>query len=421
MAKSGLVPDPRVTVFPPAEITSIDAEHEVDPREVGLYPEDIEAIWGAVVRHYQTGLHPALALCIRYQGRVILRRALGHLRGNEPPGAGAGPLEPLRHDALFNVYSSTKAITAMVIHLLDQRRLLHLDDPVADYIPAFARHGKEDITIRQLLTHRAGIPALPGDRFELSMLQRPGEVIELLCDARPLSVPGRRLAYHALTGGFLLGEIVERVTGRPLRRFLDEEIAAPWKLGTFNYGVPPERAGEVARNALTGPQLPPIAWMFQRSIGVDPATAVAYANDPIFLTSVVPAGNLITTSDGGCRFFEGLRLGGTLEGVQIFEPRTVRRALAEQSFLEMDSSLGLPVRYSMGFMLGGDVFSVYGPRTTRAFGHVGFSNVLLWADPDRELSAAYLNTGKPFATLDQLAWLAVPRAIAQRLDARRGR
>jgi CubicO group peptidase (beta-lactamase class C family) len=214
---------------------------------------------------------------------------------------------------------------------------------------------------------------------------------------------------------------VERVTGRPLRRFLDEEISVPWKLGTFNYGVPPERAGEVACNALTGPQLPPIAWMFQRSIGVDPATAVAYANDPIFLTSVVPAGNLITTSDGGCRFFEGLRLGGTLEGVQIFEPRTVRRALAEQSFLEMDSSLGLPVRYSMGFMLGGDVFSVYGPRTTRAFGHVGFSNVLLWADPDRELSAAYLNTGKPFATLDQLAWLAVPRAIAQRLDARRGR
>jgi CubicO group peptidase (beta-lactamase class C family) len=418
MARSGIVPDPRVQVFPPEEVTSIDEEHEVAPREVGLEREDIEAIWGAVIRHYRTGLHPALALCVRYRGRVILRRALGHLRGNMPETTDDAFLKA-GHGALFNLYSGTKAITAMVIHLLDQRRLIHLDDPVADYIPEFARHGKEDITIRQLLTHRAGIPALPGEHFELSMLQRPREVIELLCDARPLSVPGRRLAYHALTGGFLLGEITERVTGRSLRAFLKEEIGDPWSLGVFNYGVPPEVVPEVARNALTGPQLPPISWMFQRSIGVDPATAVAYANDPIFLTSVVPSGNLITTPDGACRFFEGLLRGGTLDGVQVFEPRTVRRALAEQSFLEMDSSLGLPVRYSMGFMLGGDVFSVYGPRTPRAFGHVGFSNVLLWADPDRELSAAYLNTGKPFATLDQLAWLAVPRTLVQRIDARR--
>lgn len=416
MAESGLFPDPRVRVFPPEEVTSIDHEAEVDPREVGLQRGDIEAIWGSVVRHYQTGLHPSLALCIRRRGRVVLRRSIGHLRGNVPAGQGpAEPLAPLRHDSLFNLYSGTKAITAMVIHLLDQRRLIHLDDPVADYIPAFARHGKEDITIRQLLTHRAGIPALPGSQFSLEMLHRPGEIIDLLCDARPMSVPGRRLAYHALTGGFLLGEIVERATGRDLRRYLAEEIAVPWGLGTFNYGVPAGQLDQVAQNALTGPQFAPASWMFARSIGVDLPTAVRYANDPLFVTATVPAGNLITTSDGACRFFEGLLRGGTLDGVQVFEPRTVRRALAEQSFLEMDSSLGLPVRYSMGFMLGGDYFSVYGARTARAFGHVGFSNVIVWADPDRDLSVAYLNAGKPFFTLGQLAWLEVPRTIAHRI------
>lgn len=419
MNMDAFVPDPRVRVFPAEEVTRIDRASEVTPGEVGLRTEDVDAIWDAVLRHYATGLQPAIALCLRYRGRTLLHRSVGHLRGNLPPGQGnAGALVQAEPGSLFNIYSSTKAITAMAIHLLDQRRLIHLDDPIADYIPDFARHGKEDVTIRQLLTHRAGIPALPGERFELSMLERPQQVIELLCDARPLSVPGRRLAYHALTGGFLLGEILERVTGRSLRRFLEEEISAPWKLGTFNYGVPPERVGEVAQNALVGPQLPPVSWMFKRSIGVDPETAVAYANDPIFLTSVVPSGNLITTADGACRFFEGLLRGGTLDGVQLFEPRTVRRALAEQSFLEMDSSLGLPVRYSMGFMLGGDVFSIYGHHTPRAFGHVGFSNVIIWADPDRELSVAYLNTGKPFATLDQLTWLNIPRTIARILTDR---
>lgn len=416
MNVDALVHGPRVRVFPAEEVTRIDSEGEVDPKEVGLQREEIDTIWSTVLRHYATGLHPAISFCLRYRGRRIMHRSIGHLQGNLPPEQGnTGPLVQAEPTSLFNLYSGSKAITAMVIHLLDQRKLIHIEDTIADYIPEFARHGKEDITIRQVLTHRAGIPALPGDRFHLSMLEHPQQIIEMLCDARPLTVPGRRLAYHALTGGFLLGEIIERVTKRTLRQFLEEEISIPWKLGTFNYGVAPEQAKEVAQNALVGPQIPLVSWLFKRSIGVNPRTAVTYANDPIFLTSVVPAGNLITTADGACRFMEGMLRGGELDGIRIFEPKTMHHALAEQSFLEMDSSLGLPVRYSMGFILGGDTLSIYGHRTPRAFGHVGFSNVLIWADPDRELSAAYLTTGKPFATLEQLTWLNVPRTIARLL------
>jgi CubicO group peptidase (beta-lactamase class C family) len=159
--------------------------------------------------------------------------------------------------------------------------------------------------------------------------------------------------------------------------------------------------------------LPLISWFFARSVGLSLEQAVSAANDPRFLTAEVPSGNLITTPREACRFFEALRQGGTLDGARVFDPRTIRRATAEQSMMQMDGSIGLPVRYSMGFILGDEHLSPYGPRTDHAFGHVGFSNVLLWADPVREISVAYLNTGKPFVTAGQLAFLGVPRAISQ--------
>ena len=89
---------------------------------------------------------------------------------------------------------------------------------------------------------------------------------------------------------------------------------------------------------------------------------------------------------------------GTLDGTQIFERKTVRRAIAETSYLEVDTTLMMPVRYSMGFMLGGDYLSFYGMGTPRAYGHLGFTNVLAYADPERDISVAFANTGKPFLT-----------------------
>ena len=92
-------------------------------------------------RHYATGLHPAIGLCLMYRGEIVMERAIGHLRGNGLP---PGDLVPIRHDSLFNLYSCTKAISAMLIHLLDERGLLHIGDPVAEYLPEFARNGAGD-------------------------------------------------------------------------------------------------------------------------------------------------------------------------------------------------------------------------------------------------------------------------------------
>lgn len=409
-----LLPSPiHVRAFPPEQVTR-RADGEVDPRAVGLEPAHVEAMWGSVVRLYETRLHPAIALCVRRKGQVVLDRAIGHVRGNAPGDPKDGPRVQATPATLFNFFSASKAVTAMVIHLLDEKRLLHLDDAVVEYFPEFGKHGKEGVTIRQILTHRAGIPAIRDVKVDVSLLTDRAKLLSVLCDAKPLSVPGRRLSYHALTGGFILGEVVERVTGKDVRRVLREEVLAPLGFETFDYGVTEARIPEVAVNAFTGlPAFPPQSWALERSLGLDVREATKVSNDPRFLTAIVPSGNVIGTANEASRFFELLRAEGELDGVRVFDRRTVRRAVREQTYLEIDSFLGMPVRYGMGFMLGGDRFSPYGPHTTTAFGHVGFTNVVAWSDPERELSVGLMTSGKPFITPGQIAWLRVARTIAR--------
>lgn len=405
----------RSRVFPPDEVTSLEGSVEVEPEAGGLRRADVEAIWGSVVSLYETGIMPAIALCLRRHGAVVIDRAIGHARGNEPRARKGALKVQAKPTTLFNLFSASKAVTAMLIHLLDERGDIHLDDAVAEYIPEFGKHGKQWVTIRHVLTHRAGIPTVPGYRFDVDVLSRPDEILRLLCDTKPTSAPGRRLAYHALTGGFVLGEIVKRVTGRDIQTFLTREIRKPLGFGSFHFGIPEAKRGAMAENVLTGPPtLPPASWLLTRALGVSHEDAVALSNDPRFLSAVVPSGNIFATADEVCRFYELLLRGGELDGKRIFDRRTIKRAVAEQTYLEMDLTIGLPIRYGMGFMLGGQTFSLYGPETPHAFGHQGFTFVTTYADPDRDISTCLMTTGKPFLTWKAAYWWNVVRTIANR-------
>ena len=347
---------------------------------------------------------------------MVLDRSLGHLRGNapfDPPDAHRVMASP---STLFNLFSASKMVTAMLVHLCDERGLLHLDDPVAYYLPEFGQHGKDRITLRHVLTHRAGIPRIPPQFADVGLLERPQEILTLLSSQRPTFRAGRRLAYHALTGGFVLGAIVERVTGKSLRDVMRDEILAPLKFDAFNFGIAPERLHEVAINAFTGPPIvPPLSTVLRRALSVEFVEAVRVSNDPRFLTCVVPAGNIIATANEASRFMQLLLDGGTLDGVRVFETRTIQRAVAEQTYLEVDFTLGAPIRYSMGFMLGGRIASLYGLRTQRAFGHVGFTNVFVYADPSRDLAVALMTSGKPALSPGLARTLLVMQTIAHRI------
>jgi len=408
------VPGARVKAYPAAEVTRIAGTEEA-PESGGLTRGDVEAIWGAVESLYATGLHPAIGFCLRRRGHVMLDRTIGHRRGNSPQHGEEVERVVASPEDLFCLFSASKAITGMVVHLLDDRGLLHLDDAVAWHIPEFGQGNKEHITIRHVLTHRAGVPNIPEKYLTLDILRDNARIVRLLCEAEATWYPGRQLAYHPLTGGYILGELVRRVTGRDIRTFLAEEILEPLGFKHCNYGVAPEEVDQVAEHAWTGlPVAPPWSWLVKRALGVSYHDAVRFSNMDDFKTAVIPAGNVMATPNEACRFYELLRQHGTLDGVKIFEPRTIMRAIAEQTYLEFDMTLGVPMRYAMGFFLGDRVLSVYGPNTTKAFGHLGFTVVNAWADPEREISVSVMTTGKPLVTPGQFYFWNVGRVISER-------
>jgi CubicO group peptidase (beta-lactamase class C family) len=400
--------------YPPQAVTSLEGSREGDPREAGLTREAVDAIWASAVRLYDSGLHPALTLCVRRNGKVVLDRAIGHVRGNSPDDPPGTPLVQATPRTLFNLYSASKCVTAMLVHMLQEQRLLDIDKPVAEYIPEFGKHGKDRVTVRHVLAHRAGVPNVPGVEISLEVAQDPKAVVDIICNAKPISKPGEKLAYHALTMGYIVGEIVSRVSGKDLRTLLHDQIQGPLGFEHLNFGVKPEEVPLVAENAFTGaPAFPPYSWMLERSLGISLADAVKLSNDPRFLTGVVPSANIITTANEASRYFQLLLDEGELDGTRIMERHTVRRAVQPQNRLEYDTFMNMPVRYGLGFMLGHRWISLYGHDTPRSYGHIGFTAVTVWADPERKVAAALMTSGKPFITPGQVLWINVARTVSR--------
>jgi CubicO group peptidase (beta-lactamase class C family) len=369
---------------------------EVDPAEGGMSDEGVQRIWDSAIGLYRSGVHPAVQVCVRRQGVVVLDRAVGHAKGNGPGDSEDADKLPATPETPFLIYSGAKAITAFVVHMLIERDLIAIDAPVCEYIPEYSRHGKEGITVGHVLAHRAGVPNLPRDALDLDNVGNPEHLCEILCDAKPFSRPGQLLAYHAVSGGFILGEIVHRVTGRDIRQVLADEILDPLGFRWGNYGVAEEDVGEVALNYVTGaPTAPPLSTILTRALGMPLDQLVEATNGPRFLTGIVPAANVVTTANELSRFYEIMRRGGELDGVRVLKPETLSRALEEQSHLEIDFSLGFPTRFSYGLMLGARLLSLYGRDTQHAFGHLGFTNMLAWADPERAIAVAVMTNGKP--------------------------
>jgi CubicO group peptidase (beta-lactamase class C family) len=389
-------PDPLRRIRLPRNLGAITRRGPEEPaRAGGMTKASVDRIWRAGLDLYRSGVHPALQLCVRRNGHVVLNRSIGHARGNgphDPPDAERVLATP---DTPFCVYSTSKAVTALVVHKLHERGLISIEDRVSEHIPEYGLHGKEDITIAHVLAHRAGVARIPKELLGLDNLADRELLVKGLSGVKPSYRPGRLLAYHAVSGGFILGEIVERVTGRTIRDVLREELLDPLGFRWMSYGVAPEDVPEVGLSYVTGPPLlPPLSTLVTRVLSEPLDKVVEISNDPRFLTGIVPSANVVTNAEELCRFFEVFRRGGELDGVRVMELETLRRALTEQSHLEIDFSLLFPTRFSYGLMLGAQVLSLYGLDTQHAFGHLGLINIMGWADPERALSGALITSGK---------------------------
>lgn len=386
---------------------------ETDPRSVGLTPDDVEAIWSAVVRAYRTGAHPAMALCLRRDGQVVLDRAIGHARGNGPDDTPATPKVLATPETPFGVFSASKAVTATLIHLLSEQGALQVSDRVADHVPEFGANGKADITIAQVLSHRSGLPLLPDGALDLDVLCDNPRLMDLIYAMAPATQPGARQAYHAISGGFILGEVVRRVTGTGIDTFLAGSILEPLGFRWLQYGAAPTDVPKIALNYSIGRQFAPR--VETKALGSPLAGLIAMSNDPRWSSVPMPAANTVSTANELSRFYELLRCGGELDGVRVLEEATLRHALGEPGRAELDGTLRLPVRFSGGFMLGAKRIGPFGPDTANAFGHPGLVYMPAWADPDRALSGALLTTGKAVAYRGLGAFLDVMTTISKRV------
>ncbi|TDT44118.1 CubicO group peptidase (beta-lactamase class C family) [Halospina denitrificans] len=376
-------------------VTEIDDELETEPARVGAEPRAVEAVWERVQALYRTGTHPGIQITLRHRGEVLLQRALGHSQGNGPHDRPDGPKVPMTTETPVCYFSASKAVTALLIHILAEDGLINLLEPVSYYCPEFARNGKKHITIHQILSHRGGIPGLPSDT-PIEALWDEQRIWNLLCDARPIQADDSKVAYHAITGGYVLGELVRRVTGESIDTLLDRRLRQPMEMRYFTYGINHDQLLDLAWNYATGPKLVfPMSWIVRRALGGDIDTVAEVSNDPRFQEAVIPAGNLCGTSEEMGRFFQMMLNGGTWNGRRICAESTVVGAIQASGSMQLDRTMMVPMRFSAGFMLGADPVGLWGQHSSEAFGHVGLINKWCWADPARDISVSLINTGIP--------------------------
>jgi CubicO group peptidase (beta-lactamase class C family) len=397
-----------------AQDESIMASGELD----GWLHPDFIAVAKALrsqLRRYDGGA----AVCVYHHGRCVV-----DLWGGARDRAG----RPWQRDTMAPSFSTTKGVASTLVHIMVDRGLLDYDERVAHYWPEFGQAGKQDITLRQVMSHQSGLYHIRQMIDHADRMIDWQHMVHAIERARPIHPPGERTGYHGLTYGFLVGEVLQRVTGRGFSSLVDTELAQPLALDGLYVGAPVEalpraaelmwpRAMDLFRRVPTGKAtrwLGSVAQggtaMMRRAldgIGVDfdleslldalaprGISSFEFDSDDT-LRAPIPAGNGLFTARSLARMYAALAGGGQLDGVRILSRETLGRAIERQTPTSAQAVLPFDMRWRLGY---------HGIATSRgspykAFGHFGFGGSGAWADPSRELAVGLIvncGMGTPF-------------------------
>lgn len=370
----------------------------------------------SVLRRQLQSYPGGAAVCVYHRGQCVV-----DLWGGTRDRAG----NPWEAGTLAPSFSTTKGVASTLLHVMVDRGLLKYEDRIAHYWPEFAQAGKEAITIRHVLAHQSGLYHI---RQMIDRAERMLDweyMIHAIERTAPVHQPGERSGYHGLTYGFLVGEILQRVTGRSFSQLVQEEIAQPLGLDGLYVGAPDDalpRAAELISPppgllARYGPEigdtLEGAATACRRLLGMFGVDldlgSILDALAPRGISSfdfgaddtlrvAIPAANGLFTARSLARMYAALACGGEIDGVRLLSRDTLKRATQVQSPAPRRAVLPFDMRWRLGYHA---VFTTQGiPQ--QAFGHFGFGGSGAWADPSQELALGLIvnsGLGTPFGDL----------------------
>ncbi len=315
---------------------------------------------------------------------------------------------PWEEDTLQLVFSTTKGATAIVANQLAQEGRLDVDAPVVDYWPEFGQAGKDAMPVSYLLSHQAGL-AWVDDPMSIEDALAWEPVIRALEKQAPSWVPGTEHGYHATTYGWLVGEVVKRITGKSLGTAFHDQVAAPLDLD-FWIGLPESEEHRVATlismipkgadKPLDNGEPNPIAEMIKAFMGPDTslgkalyAPGGALSDQDVWNTRAVhaaeiPAANGITDARSLARMYGAVV--NEVDGIRLLTPQQVKEATTQRTTGPNTILMGMEIHFGLGFMLNTGMIGQIGLGGPNAFGHFGAGGSVGWADPDAELGLGYV-------------------------------
>lgn len=385
----------------------------------GYVQEDFRPVAELLAKQLRGAGAGGAAVCVYHRGQRVVDIWAG----------ARGPSLEWQSDTVALSFSTTKGVMATMVHSLVDRGLLDYDDPVAKHWPAFAQGGKEAITVRHVLSHQAGLYPIRSLIDHADCMLDWDYMAEKLAAARPACRPGSRSGYHGITYGWLVGELIRRVTKTSLREAMSTLLIEPLELDGVFLGAPGEARDRLA--ALIRPTFKPASfWTRLRGwavralcvfFGLDPRLAreallphgglETFFSDRM-LDAEVPAMNGVFTARSLARMYAMLAGGGLLDGKRFLSEETLRRATQVQS-RRLDAVVGFPMRWRLGYHVVGTSRGIL----PNAFGHFGYGGSGAWADPDRNLSLAMtLNrvAGTPFGDMRMVRMGGVVSRCAER-------
>ncbi len=361
---------------------SFPHEAPVAAADVGMDRGLVERARQLFAKQCRRGRFPGGQLVVRRQGKLVVDDAVGLSRGLRPEEPRRVPVEP---STRFPVYSCSKAVLATAFAMLEERGVVDVTKPVAHWWPEFAQHGKGELTVLDVLTHRAGV-FTPELMRNAERWADEAHVRAELERAAP-RWPRGTLAYMPYEFGWILAEVAKRALGRPLDAFIHDELSTPLELPQLRFAVPPADVEHVARTY----------WVGGRAAvaGVELSDFFEGANNTAaVLCTFVPAAGVVTDAASLAGLYEMLVAGGvTRSGRRLLREETVREYTRSHVFA-VDKSNRAPLCFGRGFILGVLGPSMYGWwGTRRCFGHAGAFSSLGWGDFDTGLAVAIVTNG----------------------------